>query len=86
MSRQRPALLGAAHGIFERIGATLDREICDKLLAQQGRQDLPRAAAQKAPIHRAEANLHREGDVWSIQFEGGTLRLKDGKVKDQVCP
>jgi hypothetical protein len=71
--------LKAARGIFEQIGAVLDRKICDKLLEAPDRHPLAGTGPRKGSIPAAEAWLHREGDIWSIHFEGSTLRLKDGK-------
>lgn len=69
----------AARGIFERIGATFDRKICDKLLETSDRRPLPPAVSKAMPLSSTKAYFGREGDIWSIQFEGMTLRLKDGK-------
>lgn len=71
--------LETARGIFEHIGATLDRETCDKLLEQLERQALRQPDPRRVPTPSNEGSLRREGDVWSIQFEGMILRLKDGK-------
>jgi hypothetical protein len=71
--------LEAARGIFENIGATRDRKICDTLLEAPDRQSILGTAPRKAPNPVTDASLRREGDIWTIQFEGRTLRLKDGK-------
>ena len=69
----------AARGIFARLGATLDREASEVLLAGEDRPEVQEAAPHAGPSELAEACLRREGDFWSIEFDGATLRLKDSK-------
>lgn len=64
----------AARGIFTRLGAILDREASEVLLAEATQLEPP----PKAP-EVAEASFRREGDFWTIEFEGAALRLKSTK-------
>jgi tetratricopeptide (TPR) repeat protein len=62
--------LGAAERIFARIGADFERERVGAMLAAE-----PRRADEGG----CTALLHREGDYWSLGFDGRTFRLKDGR-------
>ncbi len=66
----------AACGIFSHLGATLDHEASEALLAGKDRNEAQEAATHAGPT---TASLRREGDYWSMQFDDTTLRLKNSK-------
>jgi tetratricopeptide (TPR) repeat protein len=70
---------GAARRIFERIGATLNGERVAARLAAFGPGETPAPEPHRLPPGSEEAGLCREGDYWSISFEGRVLRMKDGR-------
>jgi hypothetical protein len=69
--------LEAARGIFERLGAERDRSACAALLQELGPVGSPRPDAKASPSR--SASFVREGELWSVAFDGTTVRLKEGK-------
>jgi len=70
---------GAARRIFERIGAVLDGERLAARLTASGPGEKAVPEPRRLPPGFEEAALRREGDYWSISFEGRVLRIKDGR-------
>jgi hypothetical protein len=84
--------LEAAHAAFARVGAvaaaTQARDAIDGLRASERVRVTPPAAAAavSTSVHesssadvRQEQLFRREGDYWSVVFDGQTLRLRDAK-------
>ncbi len=85
--RHRWAELAAARGDHERARRLLDEaEAVAKPLGlalllrwiAQARAELPAAtASQAAPSAMREASMRRDGELWTLVFEGRTTRLRD---------
>ena len=74
----------AARSLFERVGAVRQAaqaaRACSDAGSSGARGAEPRAQVSRATGPLAEGNvLRREGDYWSVTFEGRTIRLRDLK-------
>lgn len=75
--------LRAARATFERIGALDQQARAALACGDAGRDEIRTTVVQTqlrpAPPRADAAVLRREGDYWSIAFEGRTARLRDSK-------
>ena len=75
----------AAHRVFERIGATSQAARAADAIGEGARGEIRESPPPPYPTvvsgtHRAAENVfRREGDYWSVTFEGRIVRLRDMK-------
>ena len=73
----------AAHAAFERIGAASQAARAADAMGEMPRDEIRASTSQTRPTvassaHRdAENVFRREGDYWSVVFEGQIVRLRD---------
>jgi tetratricopeptide (TPR) repeat protein len=73
----------AAHATFERIGAASEAARATDAIGEMPRDEIRAPTSQTRPTvadsaHRyAESVFRREGEYWSVVFEGQTVRLRD---------
>lgn len=85
--KEERALLefNAARATFKRIGARDQEARANQACGDVGQDEISRRAVQaqstpRAGAHFADgAGFRREGDYWSVVFEGRTARLRDSK-------
>jgi len=71
--------LETGRGIFERLGAALDRAACAAELSGLEPGGALGARPRRPASGPARAGLRREGDYWTLWLDDATVRLKDGR-------